>query len=196
MDTKGVLSIDIGLKNMSFCFLSFVENNIVKLDFELYNLADYGIKKKSVGLVEQRCTAIREILGLAIDKLKSDFETNLEYVIIEKQVPSNENAMCIMYALYCGAINYISPEKVTLFDPKMKFTTLGKSYDTKNKNHKKQSIKMVLDVFTNLNFPELIEKFNHYDKKDDIADSVNQSIIWMYKNNILNSESIIKIFNL
>lgn len=191
--TISVISIDIGLKNMAIAYVSIEDYRITSIDYSLYNLDDYGTKKKSLGIVVQRCTAVREIFDLVISKSRSEY---FDYVIIEKQVPSNENAMCIMYSLYMMATNYLNYDKVILFDPKMKFTSLSLNYETKNKNHKKLSIELVRKCLHNLQFPTLLDTLEHETKKDDIADSINQAIIWLYRENYISSQDIISIYEL
>ena len=69
--TVSIISIDIGLKNMAFAYVTIENGNILSIDFELYDLEDYGIQKKSLGAVVNRCTAVKEIFNQAIQ----NFET-------------------------------------------------------------------------------------------------------------------------
>ena len=188
--TVSIISIDIGLKNMAFAYVTIENGNILSIDFELYDLEDYGIQKKSSGAVVNRCTAVKEIFNQAIQ----NFETT--NVIIEKQVPSNESAMCIMYSLYTMAINHLDAEDVCLFDPKMKFTNLNLSYNTRNKAHKKYSVELARKLLKNLGYTELLERFNDHEKRDDIADAINQAIVWSYKNKILEHLTVKDLYEL
>ena len=175
---------------MAFAYVTIEEQNIIDINFELYNLDDYGLQSNSLGLVINRCTAIKEIFLQAAN----NFDT--QQVLIEKQVPRNENAMCIMYSLYTIAITKLEPENVYLFDPKMKFTSIGLNYDTKNKNHKKKSIELAKKLLSKLNNDELMERFLSNSKQDDIADAINQAIVWSYKNKKLTSKQIIELYDL
>ena len=171
-----IMSVDIGLKNMAFARLVLEPASITQIDFQLYDLSDYGPTKKSIGVVIQRCSAVVEIFDQEVAQFKPD------YIVIEKQVVSNENAMCIMYALITKGIQLLGPQNVFLFDPKTKFTALGINYDTKNKKHKKLSVELCQNMLQKVGFTELLAKFDSNDKKDDIADSINQGLVWAYKN--------------
>ena len=185
-----LLSIDIGMKNMSFAFISIADGKIADIQFEMFDLDEYGVKKKSIGIAMQRCTAIQQIFNEKV------VEHVPNEIIIEKQVPSNENAMCIMYSLISNSLQILDHTKVSLFDPKTKFTTLSINYDTKNKRHKKLSIELCTKLLKNLEFAERLAEFHQHSKQDDIADAINQGIIWLYKNKILNSVYIRQMFQL
>ena len=190
--TITVISIDIGLKNMAITFVAIEYRKIISLDFELCDLDDYATKYKNK--VEQRCNAIKEIFTKISQKYNCEY---FDYIIIEKQVPNNENAMCLMYSIYTMGTNYVrSPEYIKIFDPKLKFTTLCLSYDTKNKNHKKLSIELANKVLTNMNFIKLKDIFDKHNKKDDIADTINQAIVWLYKEDYLSSLEIKHLYEL
>lgn len=188
--TVSIVSVDIGMKNMSIAIITVEDMKITGIDFTLYDLEKYGITKKSAGVVVQRCTASREISELV-------FSSNIvDYFVIEKQVPENENAMCLMYCMYMMATNHIKPENVSLFDPKMKFTSLGLSYNTKNKKHKMLSIELARMLLTNLGYANKLKEFENNKKKDDIADSINQGIVWLYKEKYLTSSTIRQLYKL
>ena len=78
----------------------------------------------------------------------------------------------------------------------MKFTSIGLNYDTKNKNHKKKSIELAKKLLSKLNNDELMERFLSNSKQDDIADAINQAIVWSYKNKKLTSKQIIELYDL
>jgi hypothetical protein len=83
------------------------------------------------------------------------FREKFEAIIIERQVNINTVAMELMYATTATALSIC--RNIIIFDPKMKFTHLKIKYDTKNKNHKTQSVEIV-KKYLNLNFPHLLKE--------------------------------------
>ncbi len=81
-----------------------------------------------------------------------------------------------MYSIATEALNYTN--NVIIFTPAEKFKTFQIPYSTKNKQHKRLSITLASNLI-NKKFPSLINKFNSFEKKDDISDSINQfSTVW------------------
>lgn len=194
------LSIDIGVHNLGFTLLieksheqtnnletlTFAEN--YELAFNIFDITEFAKKHyPKQQIVEQRCLSIK----FFFEDLSKSF--NLQLVLIERQVPSNTIAMELMYAIFSNALNYCSPvsskesglcQNVINFDPKNKFLLIHETYDTKNKHHKKQSISYA-KAFLKNNYPELLTKFNTFEKQDDIADSLNQLLVYLASNSSL-----------
>lgn len=172
-----LLSIDIGTSNLGYTFIDF--------DTE-HGLADMGIrfgifqidagKKVKDSIVIHRIKKVKELFSMF---------PILDYVIIERQVNINTEAMELMYAIASAAMSRVSDNCVTIFDPALKFTHYHLKYNTKGKAHKRLSIQ-IANEFLEKYYPELIDEFSTYEKKDDISDSLNQAIVWLRKNNMIN----------
>lgn len=179
------LSIDIGVKNLGWTLFassnSFIETedkaiNIqdIGVTFGIYNITESVDRKDNV--VVERSKAVMSFFK----KIAKSFI--IDYVIIERQVPTNEVAMELMYCITTAAQFYVtSSDNIIIFDPKLKFTMLGLAYDTKNKAHKRLSIEICRSIIINIVHDKLHE-YDHYDKRDDIADSFNQGIEWLCVN--------------
>lgn len=175
---ESILSIDIGIKNLGYSVVTYVPNsfdmNNVDLMFGIVNISETATKNKTV--IASRCECLHSFLSTIASKY------NITKIIIEKQVPTNVKAMELMYAIYGMGINIVHDcSNIIIFDPKLKFTTLGVQYNTKNKQHKRQSIQYAHE-FLNYMFPDILPKFENHHKKDDIADSMNQAFVWMISN--------------
>lgn len=176
----GILSIDIGYKNLGYTLMTFTENPVsfdkFKIRFDIFNISEQKTGCDTV--VAARCFALQNFFCDIAD------ECILDYILIEKQVPTNTKAMELMYSIYSFALQYCPPKRIILFDPKLKFTSIGESYTTEKKAHKKQSIAYAKELIGK-EFPDLLKDFMSHPKKDDIADSLNQMIVWMISSNIM-----------
>ena len=162
-----ILSIDIGIHNLGWCVMTNNEENI---EFGLYDIDENN--KTKTDIVLYRTKIVHSFVNSIFDKF------NINTVIIERQVNVNTMAMELMYCLVSAI--YIHTQNIIIFDPKLKFTTLSLKYDIKNKQHKKLSIHIVSNYLEH-NHPLLIEKFNSYNKKDDISDSLLMILTYIYK---------------
>jgi len=91
-DTTRVLSIDIGIKNLSFCIMEF---DIEKHEFDLVH-----IEKTSIGEVKQTCAVLASAL---IDFLKSSESINekpFDYIFIENQLSRAIKNTVLGYSCY------------------------------------------------------------------------------------------------
>lgn len=176
----GILSIDIGYKNLGYTLMTYNENpssfDKFDIEFDIFNITEHS--NSSNNIVSSRCRALQDFFVFISDKCI------LEYIIIEKQVPTNTKAMELMYAIYSISLFYCNHSKIILFDPKLKFTFINETYTTEKKAHKKQSISFAKELI-NQKFQDKIRIFNQHTKKDDISDSLNQLIIWLISSNIL-----------
>jgi hypothetical protein len=141
------------------------------------------ISKNNSNLVIQRCYKL------------IDFVNTLEIgpddvFIIEKQSQNNIVAMEIMYSL--TAIVLTKTKNLILFDPKLKFTSINEKYETKGLRHKRKSIEMAQNALKF--FPDSETVFESFDKKDDIADALNQGLIHLGMTTKINMNEFKQIF--
>jgi Holliday junction resolvasome RuvABC endonuclease subunit len=170
------LSIDLGIKNLGFAIYYQIGSEATAFDFGLYNIND-DIKdhtNSKTNVIPERCKAVKRFF----ESLKFD---NYEAIIIERQVVSNSIACYLMYSIAMEALNYTN--NVVIFTPSEKFKTFQIPYSTTNKQHKRLSITLTSNLITK-HFPEMIHKFNTFEKKDDIADAINQLITVLYQRKI------------
>ena len=154
------LSIDIGKRNLGYSLLS-----PEGLLFDLFDIEVEGKKYGRVSEVVKRCAVLKDFLECMCK------EHNVQEIIIERQVPTNVICMELMYSLVSLSMSYFPMDCITIFDPKCKFTKIGKEYSTRGKEHKKLSVELIREHLRE-KFPEEVEKFESYAKKDDIADSL------------------------
>ena len=171
---------DVAKKDVSKGVIKSVAKDATK-DVAKKDVSKGVIKKgaKSKDVVTYRCTRIKEFF----DKILSEYKV-LKYVVIERQVPRNTVAMNLMYGI--NAYAQIYTDNIFIFDPKMKFTKLGVSYNTQNKAHKILSIDMAKKIMNSI-FPNYSKEIDTYEKQDDIADSFNQGMIHGIINKIFNN---------
>lgn len=170
-----MLSIDIGKVNQGFAILSndvmtigllnITERSIQTNSEELKNrfvseIAGKNIKKQS-SVVLQRGLVLKTFLNIVFDLFQID------QVIIERQSQNNPTAQEIEYMITGISLN--RTEKITIYNPINKFTHVGLKYDTKNKAHKKLSVKVVSLV---IEFDPCRYFFESLEKKDDVADAI------------------------
>ena len=170
------LSIDIGIKNLGFVIYYQNGSEATTFDFGLYNINDdiKDITNYKTNVITERCKAVKHFFQSL--KFKS-----YEAIIIERQVVNNSIACYLMYGIATESLNYTN--NVIIFTPAEKFKTFGISYNTKSKAHKQLSITLASNLITK-HFPEMIHKFNTFEKKDDIADAINQLITVLYQRKI------------
>lgn len=172
---KSYLSLDLGKKNIGYSILtnsilneSNETNNENQLIFGLFDI-ESSIKtlpnRTKYNKVVKVVSVLKQFLYDIIDKY------DISTVIIERQVPTNVFCMELMYSIVSIVITKIDNESIIIFDPKYKFTYTNTPYTTKNKQHKTLSIQMTRESLNKL-FPDKLESFEKYDKKDDIADSI------------------------
>ena len=159
--------------------------------FDIFNITDFASKIKHVNIVESRCIAINTFF----DNIAKQY--NIIRIIIEKQVPNNTIAMELMYSIYTKSLQYCDHNDIIIFDPKLKFSSISETYDTKNKKHKRQSI-LYAENLIKSTYPSLLQQFNSHPKKDDIADSFNMLVVNMISRNDLdiNFDQLRKLYGL
>ena len=138
-------------------------------------------KRMKKDIIIHRVLALRTFFAGKINE-----KTQIFGAIVERQVNRNEVAMELMYSVVTILSQYT--ENIVIFDPKLKFSSIGQQYVTKNKAHKKQSIQNMYKMLaTNKSesFTNLKTVIDTENKRDDIADSFNQLIIQMHLWNML-----------
>lgn len=188
LEVHCVLSIDLGIENLGYTVLRYYPG-IISLERSNIEFGIWCCTEKIKGresVVVSRCRRLNEFFK-AVGSLHV-----IDHVIIERQVSKNTMAMELMYATVAIAQNYTN--SIHIFDPKEKFVTLRVSYSTNNKAHKKQSIRYAYNIINKWWNDKLVQ-FETHKKKDDIADSLNQALVWLASNNMLNEtlEDIRKI---
>lgn len=181
-----IISIDVGEKNLGYTvaqaatFDNLTELSKIKFQSGVYNL---NIKRGKNSIIISRVDALSKF----IDFIIKSFGDDVFGLIIEKQVSKNYSAMEMMYSII-GLI-YQYTKNIFIFDPKLKFNAIDQIYSTVNKSHKKLSIlnmEKLLKSNLSESFSDLNELLISSKKKDDIADSFNQLIIYLSMNNLIN----------
>lgn len=193
------ISFDIGIKNLALCILENKDNNINIIDWRVITLAE---KKKDVNGLN----LISEILFYELDNIIGSIEElkyeSIDYVLIENQ-PSNLNG--IMKSIQLLIFSYFSLLKhwdkfigqVLLINASLKLQyhnfkpePLIKIDPTRNKKEQKR------DKYRN-NKNDAIEITKYYikdneilnnyflkhKKKDDLSDTLLQTLSYIKKNN-------------
>lgn len=174
--THVVISIDLGIKNLGYTIFRYTGSMTLRyttIEFGIWNCTEH-INGKDETVITSRSRRLVEFFKSVVH----DGEI-VDHVIIEKQVNRNTMAMGLMYATVGIALTYTS--SVKMFDPKKKFTKIGVTYSTHNKDHKKQSASYAMNVIRRY-WPTLLNDYCRYTKKDDIADSLNQALVWLSAN--------------
>jgi hypothetical protein len=168
----GVLSLDLGTKNFAWSYLSELENRFF-VDFDLMCLD----KKNSRSVYDNRIESLKEFFEMITKKYV------IEVVVIEKQVKMNYACCNLVYAIItiCKFLGL----PYFQFSPLWKFTSIQQEYTCKKKAHKGLSIRNCIK-FLEMYCEDGLEKFKKYKKRDDIADSINQGIVYCLLKNFWN----------
>lgn len=161
-----VLSIDVGEKHLGYTTLDLAT---MEFDSGIYEV----LEKRGPNVVIGRVSSLYKF----IDELS---KKNIVAAVIERQVVGNEIAMELMYSLVSLIIPHTS--RICIFDPKRKFTSINQEYITKNKQHKRLSISNMRAILATNKYPSFVHLSSILEgqtKKDDIADSFNQLLIYL-----------------
>lgn len=159
-----ILSIDIGKKNLGYTIYS--PGIIFK--FGLFNTADKIKKNKLKDNMESRNIVLLSWLQHIVEKYE------ITTIVVEKQVIRNVVAMCIQSCIISYAL--MSDISYITFDPKRKFTFTGATYNSHKKEHKKIVVRYAINTIEMINSKKL-ERFNKFNKKDDISDSIVMALM-------------------
>lgn len=168
-----ILSIDIGIHNIGYAVYDMTTEEII---FGLYDTdSQLTSADKKANVVVTRTKYIHMFISCMFSKY------NIQKVIIERQVNNNTMAMELMYLITSAVYHFC--KNIIIFDPKLKFTKLGLTYNTKNKAHKKLSIKIVKNFITKYH-PQLLNTFNENAKQDDISDAILMILVHVNINDV------------
>lgn len=193
------ISFDIGIKNLALCILENNENNINIIDWRVISLVD---KKKDI----KGLNLISEILFYELDNIIGSIEElkyeTIDYVLIENQ-PSNLNG--IMKSIQLLIFSYFSllkhwdkfigevllinaslklqyhsfkPEPLILIDSNRTKKEQKRDKYRNNKNDAIEITKFYIKENEILN-----NYFIKHKKKDDLSDTLLQTISYIKKNN-------------
>jgi hypothetical protein len=203
------ISFDIGIKNLALCILENKDNNINIIDWRVITLAD---KKKDVNGLN----LISEILFYELDNIVGCIEElkydTIDYVIIENQ-PSNLNG--IMKSIQLLIFSYFSllkhwdkfigqvllinaslklqyhsykPEPLIKIDPNR---TKKEQKRDKYRNNKNDGIEITKYYIKDNEI--LNNYFIKHKKKDDLADTLLQTVSYIKKHNTNNNIETVNI---
>lgn len=200
------ISFDIGVKNLALCILNHDNNLIEIIDWRVISLVE---KKKDINGINN----ISELLFYELDNLMGSLEElkydKIDYVLIENQ-PSNLNG--IMKSIQLLIFSYFSLLKhwdklnmnVLLINASLKLQyhtfkpeplikidatrTKKEQKRDKYRNNKNDGIEITKYYINNND--KLNIYFAKHKKKDDLADTLLQTVSYIKKNNNLVIEEV------
>jgi hypothetical protein len=180
-----VLSIDVGIKNLSYCVLN-AENDVVHvMDWNNIAITDKNCKK----------IKIEEITECILETLMSQFDSdfNVDTVLIENQPMLKNGVMktvaVVIYTYFnMLKIQYGSVKEVKFISASNKLkhvlqeSSQGASTSTSTETYKdrKQLSIALARQHIGIVAPSFVEWFEKQNKKDDSADSLNQGLYYVY----------------
>lgn len=191
------ISFDIGIKNLALCILKKENKEIKIIDWRVIELAE---KKKGTNLEN-----IKEILYYELDNIVGSIEEineKIEYVLIENQ-PSNLNGIMktiqlLIYSYY-SLLNHWDKLSINVLlisaslklqnhnfkpEPLVKIDnnrTKKEQKRDKYRNNKNDAIEITKKYIEE--DEKLLQIFKQHKKKDDLADTLLQTISYIKKNN-------------
>ena len=173
-----VLSIDVGIKNLSYCVLS-VSNTINVLKWQNIQVTDECVKKISMSsLTEQLLSTLEEYF---------DDTCFFDHVIIENQPMLKNGQMKTVSVIIYTYFNMLKMHHGNILDVrfvsainKLKCHTVSHNASIKStyKDRKKASIELA-KAHVEEYCPQLLTWYSQQIKKDDCADSLNQGIAFI-----------------
>lgn len=180
-----ILSIDVGIKNLSYCYFEVTNDTTVKvLDWQNVSVMDGNCKKTKVAVITD-CMLTR-LMELFDDAFQADI------VLIENQ-PMLKNGM--MKTLSVVIFTYFNLLKIQYGNIKdvsfisatnklkcRKISGLLNGQGTETyKDRKKTSIALCREYIASC-CPERLEWFSNHSKADDVSDSYLQGIYYIETN--------------
>lgn len=163
------LSIDIGLRHLGYSILT--DKGLI---FDIFDIENAYTKDKRLKKINSVPVQRSYVLNIFLTDIIKEY--SIERIIVERQFQENVAAMELMYSIIALCITKIPLDALIVYDPKKKFTDLHLKYSTKNKEHKKLSIKVCREKLSIL-YPHLLDPFEAHRKKDDIADSILMNLL-------------------
>lgn len=200
------ISFDIGIKNLALCILEYNNNEISIIDWRVITLFD---KKKDVNGIN----SLSEILFLELDNiiglLKELNHDYIDYVLIENQ-PSNLNGIMktvqLLIFSYFSLLNHWDKivDNVLLINASLKLqnhnynpdipikidTTKTKKQQKNDKYRINKYLGIEITKYYIKNNTFLNEYFIKYKKKDDLADTLLQTVSYIKKKFNVTIESV------
>lgn len=200
------ISFDIGIKNLALCILEYNNNEISIIDWRVITLFD---KKKDVNGIN----SLSEILFLELDNiiglLKELNQDYIDYVLIENQ-PSNLNGIMktvqLLIFSYFSLLNHWDKivDNVLLINASLKLqnhnynpdipikidTTKTKKQQKNDKYRINKYLGIEITKYYIKNNTFLNEYFIKYKKKDDLADTLLQTVSYIKKKFNVTIESV------
>lgn len=176
-----ILSIDVGIKNLSYCLLDANNDNSVKV-----------IEWDNIAITDKNCKKIRveEITECVLETLMGQFndEFYADVVLIENQ-PMLKNGLMktvavVIYTYFnMLKLQFGNVKEVRFISAsnKLKQVINGDISASKEtyKDRKKLSIAIARQHIVNV-APQFVEWFEKQSKKDDCADCLNQGLYFVY----------------
>lgn len=181
-----ILSIDVGIKNLSYCVLNANDDEVHVVDWNNIAITDKNCKKIKVEEITE-C-----ILETLMSKFDSDF--NADVVLIENQ-PMLKNGLmktvavviytyfnmlkiqfgCVKEVKFISATNKLKQ----VLQPSTETSKTQQSRTDTYKDRKQLSIALARQHLKTV-APAYEEWFEKESKKDDCADSLNQGLYYVY----------------
>lgn len=185
-----ILSIDVGIKNLSYCFFN--------VDTEVVHVVDW----KNIAVTDKNCKKINveEITECILETLMSQFDSefNANVVLIENQPMLKNGVMktvaVVIYTYFnMLKIQFGNIQQVKFISATNKLkqvlqtpTTLSDNHITQGttstetyKDRKQLSIALARQHIKTV-APSYVEWFEKQTKKDDCADALNQGLYYIY----------------
>jgi hypothetical protein len=176
-ESKTVLSIDVGIKNLSYCVLKTTPDTIIIADWQNITVTNQCIKKITLqNLTESLLTTLEEHF---------DDTVNYDYVIIENQPMLKNGLMKTVSVVIYTYFNILKMHHGNIRDVRfVSATNKLKNFDVAKatyKDRKKASIQLAM-LYIEQFCPASSswnEWFHKQSKKDDYADSLNQGLAFI-----------------
>jgi Holliday junction resolvasome RuvABC endonuclease subunit len=177
MTALRILSIDVGIKNLSYCVLTVTENEVTIPNWDNIRVTDSNCNKiKLEELTEELLKALNETFS-------DTFEADI--VLIENQPMLKNGLMKTLSVMIYTYFNMMRLQYGTISEVKFisatnklkcqKVAEVQTSSTTTYKDRKKLSIEVVKRYLEEIS-PSRLSWFSQQKKQDDLADSFNQAM--------------------
>jgi hypothetical protein len=181
-----LLSIDVGLKNLSFCWLAVTKDCVKILDWQNICVTSQNYKKATIE------TVMEELLDTLTDTFAKNKDFYADMVLIENQPKKNGMMKNVSIAIYTYfnmmRAMHGSVHKVMFFSPKNKLkcskasSVPKKPYNPRFKSTYKDRKKLGIDI-TRLYLeeidPDRLHWFDKLKKQDDYGDCFCQAMYFV-----------------
>ena len=177
MESKKVLAIDVGIKNLSFCYLSTTTTKTTVLEWDNICVTEDNCRKIKIENLTE------EVLRTLLDKFNDGYD--IDVVLIENQ-PMLKNGM--MKTVAVVLYTYFNMMKIMFGNVReVRFISATNKLKCKDidgisietyRDRKQASIALAKVRVQRL-CPDKSSWFENHQKKDDLADSLNQAIYYI-----------------